>query len=182
MDTQEGILVATAITAVAASLGAIATGVIAFFASRELRELSHSRHLDAAIQIHQEFGRLYRQRQFALNDLPGMLKANGDPDALSVDAQRQIATLATFFERVGALIDYGLVSKDLVFDLITWSAISCWASMKPVLIHWRNQRQVKLYENFELLASMCEAWLGQHKPKDIEGIIKKMAGGQVDRP
>lgn len=149
------------------------------FAAYQVKLMAQARRMEAAMNLHREFMDLRPQRRFVIEELPELL-GQYRVDELPRSAQEEIARLASFFERIGAMIDHDLIDRNLVFDLMTYSITASWATAEPVLLHWRSLKNAKMHENFELLQSLCTDWLSSHRPKRIGSL--RRATLQVSEP
>jgi hypothetical protein len=158
--------VAEVVNAVATTVGSLAVVITAVFGLSQIRQLVKARHLDATVEISREWRNLASERHFVLNELRNVeamrLKQFSN---IPPDIEQKIVKLYGFFESLGVLIDHGIIEKDILFDLIGWSCVRSWEYSKPLLLHWRDERSKHLYENFQLLANMCQRWLEEHDPK-----------------
>jgi hypothetical protein len=75
-----------------------------------------------------------------------------DPETAAID-DRNVRTVLTFGETVGALVKHHLLDRDLIRDVFWFDGI--WERVKHHALHARNESgEASLYENFEALVSV----------------------------
>ncbi len=69
---------------------------------------------------------------------------------------------AGYFEVLGTLVNNGVLSEDLVFDMF----LIPWKKAAPIAQGIRKEmKEPRLYENFEVLAKKQSEWDKKHPPK-----------------
>jgi len=69
---------------------------------------------------------------------------------------------AGYFEVLGTLVNNGLLSEDLVFDMF----LVPWKKAEPIVHGIRKEmKEPRLYENLEVLAKKQADWEKKHPPK-----------------
>jgi len=78
------------------------------------------------------------------------------------EGYRNFIVFADYLEVLGALVNHGLLSEDLVFDMIDVP----WKKAEPIVHGIRKDMKLpRLYENFEVLAKKLPEWEKKHPPK-----------------
>jgi hypothetical protein len=163
-----------AILAIATAAGSLALILAVYIGRIELRSIGKDREFQAAIEIFRDFVEISEAREFVRSDLPGRLEqargthAHISLDTLPDDTLPRVRTVANFFERLGVLVDQNLVSQRLVFDLMSWSVVTCWDCSRPIIHEWRRDATPALYENFELLVELARKWQTHRPTKNIQ--------------
>lgn len=78
------------------------------------------------------------------------------------EGSRNFRLVAGYWEMLGTLVNNGLLSEDLVFDMFGMD----WKKAEPIVHGIRNEAKMpRLYENFEVLAKKHSEWEKKHPPK-----------------
>ena len=160
-----------AIWSVAASI----TTVLGFFvivytvlvALGQLKEMTRTRHLEAMLRVYDIIGshEARIQRRFIYTQL------TSPPYQLSSEERDHIEDVSASFDRIGKLIEDGLVPRDMLFDSHCEMIIRCWIKLKPYIIYHRQQIGGRHVEHFELLANEATQYHQKHFPGRIIEIV-----------
>ena len=75
---------------------------------------------------------------------------------------RNFMTFVGYWEVLGTLVNNGLLSEDLVFDMF----FVPWKKAEPIVHGIRkDMKEPRFYENFEVLAKKLTEWEKKHPPK-----------------
>ena len=78
------------------------------------------------------------------------------------EGYRNFIVFANYCEVLGALVNNGLLSQDLAFDMF----VVPWEKAEPIVHGIRkDMKAVRLFENFEVLAKKQSEWEKKHPPK-----------------
>ena len=78
------------------------------------------------------------------------------------EGSRNFRLVAGYWEILGTLVNNGLLSEDLVFDMLGMD----WKKAEPIVHGMRKDAKMpRLYENFEALAKKYSEWEKKHPPK-----------------
>jgi hypothetical protein len=78
------------------------------------------------------------------------------------EGYRNFSVVAGYWEVLGTLVNNGLLSEDLVFDMFGIP----WEKAEPIVHGIRKDiKWPRLYENFEVLAKKLAEWEKKHPPK-----------------
>ena len=149
-------LILDAIVAVSIAAGA-------FFAIWELHEIRQDRRTQIVLDLMGTFSSREFQEQYGKVDCRGF--KNGK-EAEEKCGRRNLAAVATYFERLGYLIRRGLIDRDAVFEMLQIAAT--WDMMKP----WIMSESVRggdpsVFEHFERAAEMERAWADKKRKKGV---------------
>ena len=76
----------------------------------------------------------------------------------------RIDRVLRYWELVGALVDNGLLSEDLLFDVLP-SVEPIWRRVEPWIIQGRTALGIDTWENLQLLVGRQQHWQQMHRPK-----------------
>jgi hypothetical protein len=80
------------------------------------------------------------------------------------EGSRNFRLVAGYWEVLATLLNNGLLSEDLVFDMFAMDYD--WKKAEPIVHGIRNEHKMpRLYENFEALAKKYSEWEKKHPPK-----------------
>ena len=78
------------------------------------------------------------------------------------EGYRNFMVFVGYWEVLGTLVNNGLLSEDLVFDMFAVP----WKKAEPIVHGIRKDMKIpRLYENFEVLAKKLPQWEKKHPPK-----------------
>jgi hypothetical protein len=78
------------------------------------------------------------------------------------EGRRNFMIFAGYWEVLGTLVNNGLLSEDLLFDMFGIQ----WQKAEPIVHGMRKDSKIpRLYENFEVLAKKFAEWEKKHPPK-----------------
>jgi len=78
------------------------------------------------------------------------------------EGYRNFGVVAGYYEVLGTLVNNGLLSEDLVFDMF----MVPWKKAEPIVHGIRkDMKEPRFYENFEVLAKKLPEWEKKHPPK-----------------
>lgn len=145
------------VVAAAAVLGA------GFVASRELNELSASRHLDVADRL---FGELnsaeaIAARRWVYQNLPD------DPaeglSTLTPEGQAAVKSVLNSLDRVAFLTQADWIPEEMIMPWMNPMVVKAWAKLGPY-VDYKSQRrrEPEYYRSARDLAQRCLAWRRAH--------------------
>ena len=96
----------------------------------QLKEMTRTRHLEAMLRVYDIIGshEARIQRRFIYTQL------TSPPYQLSSEERDHIEDVSASFDRIGKLIEDGLVPRDMLFDSHCEMIIRCWIKLKPYII------------------------------------------------
>ncbi len=157
MDTTS-VDVAQLITAIAATISSISVLAALLVARTQLRLLINTRRLESSVAIHRDFATHWSDIRFIIREFPAILdKYSGNYDAIPVEITDRVMPVLSFFERVGVLVDHGIVEKEIFFDLIGQSTPDTFEACSR-FIEYRRRRDPRRYENFEILVEVFNGY------------------------
>jgi len=78
--------------------------------------------------------------------------------------RNRLDSVLGYWELVGALIDHGLLSEDLLFDVLN-DTRPLWERIEPWVIEARAEQGNDTWENIEILVERQRRWRQLHRPK-----------------
>jgi hypothetical protein len=148
----------TAITA-AAVLGA------GFVASRELRELGNSRHLEIADKLLAELnapGNI-AARRWVFQSLPDD-PAEGIP-AMPPEGRDAVKTVLNSLDRVAFLTQPDWIPEEMIMPWLSPMVVKAWAKLGPYVDYESKRRnEPDYYASARRVAGRCLAWRRAHVP------------------
>lgn len=157
------------------NVAASITTVLGFFviiytvlvALGQLKEMTRTRHLEAMLRVYEIIGsrEARTQRRFLYTQL------TSSPAQLSSEERDHVEDVSASFDRIGKLIEDGLVPKEMLFDSHCEMIIRCWIKLKPYIIYHRQQIGGRHVEHFELLANQAIRYHQKHFPGRVIEIV-----------
>ena len=78
------------------------------------------------------------------------------------EGNRNFHVFVGYWEVLSTLVNNGLLSEDLVFDMF----LVPWEKAEPIVHGFRkDMKEPRFYENFEVLAKKLAEWQKKHPPK-----------------
>jgi hypothetical protein len=152
--------------ALSSAVAAAAVFGAAYFAYKELDEVSKSRHISVADRLFDE-----------LNS-PGSIKARrrifnlkGNPDQdfedLSEEDRDAIKTVLNSLDRVSFLTQSGWIPNELVMPWMHPMIAKSWEKLEPYVLYERKRRKEPYYyEHASKLAERCLQWREENLPEE----------------
>ncbi len=82
---------------------------------------------------------------------------------LKSEENRMVRTFTGYMELLGTLVNKGLISEDLIFDL--WGSLT-WEKLEALVYGIRKDMGMPRYlENYEILAKKYKYWAEKNPPK-----------------
>lgn len=171
-------------------LTAVATaGTFVVIAASAVAALLQIRHMRSgnAISLLTAYNNEFDTQEFQLafayvrSELPDRLKEDAALDSLAnappfVGEFAAIRTIANFFEDMGAFVLTGLLDRRIVCTLYSENVTSAWRSIAPVAALLRHKLKASsVWENFEYLAVLSEAFIEQYPDGLYPASLKRMA-------
>jgi hypothetical protein len=147
-----------------------------FLALYELRESRKARQLQAVERMLTELGDLDLRK--ARWHLSRVLTPPYDPSHLDKDTVDAIEIVFASFDKVGLLVKYGFLPKDIILDMYAESIFRAWSRTQLYLDYMARQRRQENYMPFfRYLAKEAETFLRRNRPRyDLAdlGTIKQL--------
>ena len=67
-----------------------------------------------------------------------------------------------FWETIGSLVKMGYISEEAFFDQAGLICVEAWSKLAPVIAIMRRGGDLRIYDNFEYLASRAKMWEAAH--------------------
>ncbi len=159
VDTSYWAMVEALSTAVAAAavLGA------GFVASRELNELSASRHLEVADRLFSELNSAENiaARRWVYQNLPE------DPAegvrTMTPEGQAAVKTVLNSLDRVAFLTQSDWIPEEMIMPWLNPMVVKAWQKLGPYVAYERQRRhEPDYYRTARQLAERCQAWRRIH--------------------
>jgi hypothetical protein len=139
----------------------------------QLRHARSSNHIAALNELREttETSDFLAMRQFLGSEWSAKLKDPafrhqlGTPAARTDETRQLLARLIShgnFYESMGTLVKTGLVDKELVFELWSWTTIRAWETFAPLTAIFRREGGDGVWENFEYLTVLAQDWIAAH--------------------
>lgn len=146
------------------SIATVATAAIAtiaaVFALVQVREMTRTRHLEAMLRVFEMLGAedARKQRRFIYTQL------KSSPERLTPEEQWVVEQVTVTFDRLGRLVEMGLVPREELFQGHCEVVIRVWARLKPYIYHHRSRVGGRHGHNFEELAKSAQEYFSAHFP------------------
>lgn len=129
----------------------------ALLAVRQLKEMTRSRNLEAMLRVYEMISSENARtlRRYIYESLLS------DPEDISPEEQRIIEEVSVLFDRVGALVDAGLVPEDLLFQSHGRMISRIWDRLEPYISHYRQIHPGHV-SYFESLARAARQYPASH--------------------
>ena len=157
------------ITALSTLCTVVVIGATAFAALVQLRHLRAANQLDALLSLERDFRatELQEALRYVQEELPKNLEDPVYRDELArlgyIDPQKHPElTLCNWFNAMGALLKYQLVSESTFMDLFGRLIAYYWKVLAPAVAVMRRNRGDSQYHDFEYLAIRANEWLRAH--------------------
>ncbi len=157
-----------ALAAISSLLTAIIIGLTAVIAMIQIRHLRTAAQLQSFIDLMNEaFGpQMISAGAYVEKVLPERLKDEAYRRELvegRYDFEKhQELVLGAFWEKVGTLIHFRVIQADVFLDFAANTCPYHWGLLKDVT-ELRRQRVPRIWERFEQLVSMCNAYIAKGK-------------------
>lgn len=132
----------------------------------QLEHLRRATQLNGTLAIFDEIGapEIAESYRFILNDFPERMKderfrAEALQRAPDVSVHKEVLMLR-HLERIGTLVKNGLVDADVLLDFMAAFIRDNWHQLRPLALEQRKLYDPQLWENFEHLANLAEAYSG----------------------
>jgi hypothetical protein len=176
------------LTAIASVGTFVVIAITAIAAIVQLHHLRGSNQIAALNEFREAFdSKEFENGRSALPQLADILK---DPVArhelLQTPLPAWMQTLqfpARLFETMGGYVKHGIVRAEIVCDLWSPPIIRMWKQLAPAIVIMRRTRGDSLYENFEMLAALCQRWIASHPstyPRNLPRIAPPDAWAEAD--
>ena len=128
--------------------------IAAVYAYDQLREASKSRNLTAAMEMINLLGKKEIKDDIAaLDELPK------NPNKVKNGQWDQIYSVSHSFNRVGLLVERGLLQQDILLGMYAETIISTWNKLKPYIDHKRETKIRRYQHYFEKLNELSIEFL-----------------------
>jgi hypothetical protein len=148
------------------SLASIATiigaGVViyaAFLAVSQLKEMTKARHLEAMLRVYDMIGseRARSSRRFIYSEL------RSQPEDITSEEREKIEDVSAVLDRIGTLVEAGLVPEGLLFASHYEMIILSWDTLAPYILYRRLNLDVTYARHFEHLADLARNYQSIHE-------------------
>lgn len=152
------------VTAIATAGTFVVIAASAVAALIQLRHMRGSNQIAALTECRErlESPEFNSARRFVTYELPKRL---ADParwrEAVAVPFNGEyevIPTVANFFETLGLFVKHRIIDKKIVCDAWSGAVLSSWSALLPLTTYMRSQYGPELWNNFEYLAALSEAY------------------------
>jgi len=170
----------TAIATVGTFLVILASAIAAL---AQLRHMRGSNQIIALTECREtlESDGFRQAQQFVSYELPKRLRDPNEARKIAeipfVGDYQAIATVANFFESMGAFVKNRIIDRDIACDLWSGVVLRNWAALAPVIAYVRVEAGDDVWENFELLAALSarhQRKAGTDYPAGFERMPKDM--------
>jgi hypothetical protein len=165
-----------AISAFGTLLSALVIAATALFAARQVRitslQLDHLRRstqLEGVLKILAELDApLNRESQlFISQELADKMRDEEFRRTVPLAGRADLTVhkeifLMRFFETLGALVKYGLIDAEIIYDLISPRILGIWAAIPEVVAIHRRTLSPSMWENYEWLVQQARTWVRMH--------------------
>jgi len=146
----------------------------AIVALSQLKEMTKARYLDAMMQVHEMLAseEARNRRKYIYN------KLKSKPERLTAVEREHVEQVSVTFDRIGNLVEYGLVPRDVLFDSHCEVIIRVWQKLEPYIMYHRQLIGGRHVEHFEKLAVAARDYHSKHFPGqelNIVGLSTKKA-------
>lgn len=139
----------------------------------QLRHMRSSNQIAALNELRESIAKhdFQAAEHFVRTELPGLLKDPafryelGTPAARTAENRQRIQmvnVLANFYEGMGLLVKTGLVNPALALDMWSTRLAMHWKALAPVIAIMRRKANKGLWENFEYIVVLSQAWIAAH--------------------
>src|SRR5215469_6753110 len=126
-------------------------------------ELSDQRFRDANRTIVEQYTKLADDAEFRAYNFARDSGAQAKLDPDFEEVRRAISFVCNAYEELGILVKNGIVDKELFLDRYSWVIFGMWRRIDKAVADARHDTgQAAVWENFEYLAVLSEAWLRDH--------------------
>jgi len=153
--------------------------VIAATAIAAIVQLRHARSSNQITALNELLGAQqtpeYKEaRHFVHTKLPELLKdaafryqlvAYMNKEQVGAEAETQIVRItvvADFYENMGLLVKRGFIERESTLDCWAYTLIAEWGRLEPAIVRCRRAAGDSLWENFEYLVVLAQAWHAAH--------------------
>ncbi|HLW70313.1 MAG TPA: hypothetical protein VKS22_06800 [Candidatus Binataceae bacterium] len=150
MDWQADAAIATIVSSVAIVASAI-------FVVLQLRQATRDRYF----QITSHLFEIWQSPEFRddelylLHKLPSQVWEEFVAGGRGERAERALHRVGGFYDRVGNLIQHGLINEDDILPTIGGFAIAVWQRIEPLVLEARRRENAFLFQNFEAVLPTC---------------------------
>lgn len=146
------------IASVSTTLGFGVVIVGTLLASRQLREMTRTRHLEAMLRIYELLaGEGPRSaRRFIYTQL------KNPPESVTAEEREQIEKVSIQMDTLGRLVSAGLVPTEQLLDGHAEVFIRAWTVLQPYVVHHRRLLGSRHGQSFEYLAGVAKEYELRH--------------------
>ena len=157
------------VSAIAAVGTFVVIAATAFAAIVQLRHLRSSNQITAITGVREviESPEFVAGRRFLQSELPRLMKephfAARVEDRVMDSELMPLNLVGNVFESLGIFCKYRIIDKDVACDLFSGPVLTSWSALAPLIgMRRRALDSPGLWENFEYLAMLCEAFEARH--------------------
>lgn len=153
---------------IATVLGFIVVSYAAIVALGQLREMTKTRHLEAMLHVYEMIGsnEARKQRRFIYTEL------KSTPENPSDEEREIIEQVTVTFDRVGRLVESGLIPKNELLEGHSAIIIKAWSKLEPYISYQRKIIGKRHAHNFERLVQIAQDYDSKHYPEDSPRIVE----------
>lgn len=164
-----------ALTAISSLLTALIIGVSAVFAFVQIGHLRRAAQLESFLQLMGEATgpQMSAWTAYVENTLPERMKDENYRRELveghyDFEKHKELG-LGGYWEKIGTLVYFGLIDPDVFIDFTGGICLYHWKLLGEV-VALRRRSNPRIWERFELMAKLCEAWAAKGTTKNpIQG-------------
>lgn len=149
------------LASIATILGFIVLTYTAILVFNQLKEMTKARHLEALLRVYDMIGsaEARKHRAFIYNEL------NSKPESLSPREREIVEQVSVTFDRIGILVESGLVPKKELFEGHHEIFVKTWRKLESYIYHLRQIAGSRWVLNFERLSEMSQEYHNKHYPQ-----------------
>lgn len=127
---------------------------------RQLKEMTKTRHLEGMLKVYEMIGsdEARKKRRYLYTQL------STKPENLTLEEREIIENVSVTFDRVGKLVEAGLVPRNELLASHCEIFIRTWRTVEPHILSFRKVIGGRYVEHFEKLAKEAETYFSKHFP------------------
>jgi hypothetical protein len=86
----------------------------------------------------------------------------------------KVIAVGSYFEEMGILAKSGLVDRDLLLDMHSFTIVGYWDALSETTAIMRESANASILENFEYLAVLGQDWMAQHPAGSYPANVRRM--------
>ena len=160
------------LSSVATILGFVIVIYAAVVALGQLKEMTRARHLEAMLQVYEMIGseEARKHRKFIYTEL------KSKPEELTPSEREHVEQVSVTFDRIGKLIESGLVPRDELLESHCEVIIRSWRRLEPYILYHRRVVGGRHGQHFEHLAATAQEYHSRHFPGQTLNVVDLWSG------